>query len=91
VEILWKPVDCRFTLAEELYRIPCLGPENTGPACVRTVQNGHYKQSKVMYNHSVFRCKIDRSNFNEGLTIGLVSSVLGVPISGVMAGVMGVA
>ena len=24
VEILWKPKDCWFMLAEELYRIPCL-------------------------------------------------------------------
>ena len=24
MEILWKPVDCRFTLVEELYRLPCM-------------------------------------------------------------------
>ena len=24
IEIKWKPVDCLFLLAEELYRIPCL-------------------------------------------------------------------
>ena len=24
VEIFWKPAECGFTLAEKLYRIPCL-------------------------------------------------------------------
>ena len=61
------------------------------PACVRIVKNGQYQQSKRLYKSSVFRCKIDRSSSNEGLTIGLVSSVLGVLVGGVMAGVMGVA
>ena len=30
VDILWKPVDCGYTLAEELYRIPCLYQTQAG-------------------------------------------------------------
>ena len=39
----------------------------------------------------ICRCIIDRSSSKEGLTIGLVSGVLGVLGSGIMAGVMGMA
>ena len=31
MDILWKPVDCGFTLAKELYRIPCLDRANVAP------------------------------------------------------------